>query len=59
MYHIDVKDGCDITLLSTMLCGEHRGEVWKVEFNITGTTLVSAGDDGMVMMWQKQYKTVS
>eukprot|EP00002_Diphylleia_rotans_P016624 TRINITY_DN3235_c0_g3_i1.p1 TRINITY_DN3235_c0_g3~~TRINITY_DN3235_c0_g3_i1.p1 ORF type:complete len:311 (-),score=58.44 TRINITY_DN3235_c0_g3_i1:306-1238(-) len=31
---------------------DHRAEVWKVEWNITGTVLASSGDDGNVRLWK-------
>lgn len=31
----------------------HKSEVWRVEWNITGTVLASAGDDGTVRLWKR------
>lgn len=31
---------------------EHHAEVWRVEWNITGTTLASSGDDGRLLLWR-------
>jgi len=31
---------------------EHKAEVWRVEWNTTGTILASSGDDGMVRFWK-------
>lgn len=31
---------------------DHKSEVWRVEWNITGTILASSGDDGSVMLWK-------
>jgi len=31
---------------------DHKAEVWRVEWNITGTILASSGDDGTVMLWK-------
>ena len=31
---------------------EHNSEVWRVQWNITGTILASSGDDGYVRMYQ-------
>src|SRR5690606_28845626 len=31
---------------------DHNAEVWKVEWNITGTVLATSGDDGTVRMWK-------
>ncbi|WPK26043.1 hypothetical protein PUMCH_003388 [Australozyma saopauloensis] len=34
---------------------DHRQEVWRVEWNSTGTILSSAGDDGKVRLWKCTY----
>ncbi|KAJ5067527.1 nucleoporin seh1 [Anaeramoeba ignava] len=34
------------------VCEGHTGEVWKVEWNITGTILASSADDGTVRLWR-------
>ncbi|SCU77889.1 LADA_0A02718g1_1 [Lachancea dasiensis] len=34
---------------------DHRGEVWSVSWNLTGTILSSAGDDGKVRLWKASY----
>lgn len=34
---------------------DHKGEVWKVAWNLTGTILSSAGDDGKLRMWKSNY----
>ncbi|KAI9202576.1 WD40-repeat-containing domain protein [Polychytrium aggregatum] len=35
---------------------DHGGEqVWKVEWNVTGTVLSSSGDDGKVRLWTSTY----
>jgi len=31
---------------------DHEAEVWKVEWNVTGTVLSSSGDDGKVRLWK-------
>ncbi|TPX37745.1 hypothetical protein SmJEL517_g00605 [Synchytrium microbalum] len=35
--------------------GDHNAEVWRVEWNVTGTILSSSGDDGMVRLWKATY----
>jgi nucleoporin SEH1 len=35
--------------------GDHRGEVWSVSWNLTGTILSSAGDDGKLRFWKQAY----
>ncbi|KAI9911453.1 hypothetical protein PsorP6_009507 [Peronosclerospora sorghi] len=34
----------------------HDSEVWRVEWNVTGTMLASSGDDGTVRMWKSDYE---
>jgi nucleoporin SEH1 len=36
---------------------DHKGEVWRVSWNLTGTILASAGDDGKVRFWKSSYTT--
>lgn len=31
---------------------DHNAEVWRVEWNVTGTILSSSGDDGKVRLWK-------
>lgn len=56
---MDVDEGAsgaqplNIELISTL--GDHRSEVWRVSWNITGTILASAGNDGNVRFWKASY----
>ncbi|TPX47525.1 hypothetical protein SeLEV6574_g02597 [Synchytrium endobioticum] len=34
---------------------DHNAEVWRVEWNVTGTMLSSSGDDGVVRLWKATY----
>ncbi|CAM9021395.1 unnamed protein product [Wickerhamomyces anomalus] len=34
---------------------DHKGEVWSVSWNLTGTILSSSGDDGKVRLWKASY----
>ncbi|KAJ3008254.1 epoxide hydrolase, soluble (sEH) [Thoreauomyces humboldtii] len=34
---------------------DHGTEVWRVEWNVTGTILSSSGDDGKVRLWKASY----
>jgi nucleoporin SEH1 len=34
----------------------HDSELWRVEWNITGTMLASSGDDGIVRMWKSDHQ---
>ncbi|EGG18301.1 Sec13-like protein [Cavenderia fasciculata] len=39
--------------IKEVLCNPlHKAEVWRVEWNITGTILASSGDDGNVFLWK-------
>jgi len=35
---------------------EHGSSVWRVCWNVTGTLLATAGDDGQVKLWKASYK---
>lgn len=47
------SDSLHIELISSL--GDHRSEVWRVSWNITGTILASAGNDGNVRFWKASY----
>jgi len=34
---------------------DHNAEVWRVEWNLTGTVLASSGDDGRVRLWKASH----
>lgn len=34
---------------------DHNAEVWRVEWNVTGTILSSSGDDGNVRLWKATF----
>ncbi|CAB4409806.1 unnamed protein product [Rhizophagus irregularis] len=44
------KDGFKVDAVAEFL--DHDREVWKVKWNVTGTILSSAGDDGKVRLWK-------
>ncbi|XP_070575761.1 nucleoporin SEH1-like [Ptychodera flava] len=37
------------------VCNEHNSQVWRVNWNVTGTVLASSGDDGCVRLWKANY----
>ena len=41
--HLEVREAA---------CLQCAAEVWRVEWNITGTVLASSGDDGYVRLWR-------
>ncbi|AET38004.1 Seh1p Ecym_2258 [Eremothecium cymbalariae DBVPG len=59
---IDKNDSSIVTntkpLLKVELVSEHsdhKGEVWSVSWNLTGTILSSSGDDGKVRLWKSSF----
>jgi len=34
---------------------DHNAEVWRVEWNITGTILASSGDDNTIRLWKQNF----
>lgn len=44
----------EIGLLSDL--DDHKCEVWKVSWNVTGTILASAGNDGNIRFWKSSFK---
>lgn len=50
-------DGRVSTEKITVLSG-HDGEVWQLEWDMSGMTLASTGDDGMVRLWQSNLNGV-
>lgn len=46
----------DFKIETVAKLNDHRpGEVWRVNWNLTGTILSSAGDDGKVRLWKCNY----
>lgn len=43
----------NVELISSL--GDHRSEVWRVSWNVTGTILASAGNDGNIRFWKASY----
>jgi len=35
---------------------QHKSEVWRVSWNVTGTMLASSGDDGVARLWKADFK---
>ncbi|XP_065833276.1 nucleoporin SEH1-like [Oscarella lobularis] len=38
-----------------LLDDDHASQVWRVQWNVTGTTLASSGNDGCVRLWKANY----
>lgn len=49
----DDNEPLNVELLSKF--DDHHGEVWRVSWNLTGTILSSAGDDGKIRFWKAAY----
>lgn len=49
----ELQSNLQVELLSEH--DDHNGEVWSVSWNLTGTILSSAGDDGKVRLWKATY----
>jgi len=37
---------------------QHKAEVWRVSWNLTGTMLASTGDDGTARLWKSDFRGV-
>jgi len=48
---MDIVSG-RITINEEAAFDDHHSEVWKVEWNVTGTILASSGDDCKVRLWK-------
>lgn len=49
----DLEPTLEIELLSEH--DDHKAEIWSVSWNLTGTILSSAGEDGKVRLWKSTY----
>ena len=50
IFHLTKANGFSVDLVADF--DEHASEVWKVEWNVTGTILSSSGDDGVLRLWK-------
>jgi nucleoporin SEH1 len=50
LYQVTEGTPLKVELLATL--SDHHAEVWRVEWNVTGTVLISSGDDGRVRLWK-------
>lgn len=49
------QDNGDLRIETVAKLNEHKGEVWGVTWNMTGTILSSSSDDGKLRMWKSNY----
>jgi len=52
VFKLTSGSGGKLEARSVMCQMDHHAEVWRVEWNITGTILASSGDDGNVHLWK-------
>ena len=45
----------DLRIETLAKLNDHKLEVWRVSWNMTGTILSSAGDDGKLRLWKCNY----
>ena len=46
----EVSDQYKVDLIADFV--DHDAEVWRVQWNVTGTILSSSGDDGKIRLWK-------
>ncbi|CUM66750.1 uncharacterized protein PRCAT00004431001 [Priceomyces carsonii] len=51
---IELANG-DLKLETVAKLNDHKLEVWRVNWNVTGTILSSAGDDGKIRLWKSNF----
>ncbi|KAK6454486.1 WD40-repeat-containing domain protein [Scheffersomyces xylosifermentans] len=47
--------GGELKIETLAKLNDHKSEVWRVNWNLTGTILSSAGDDGKIRLWKCNY----
>lgn len=54
IWHVGLSPGPDgkLSTKKVALLSGHDGEVWQLDWDTSGMTLASTGDDGMVRLWQ-------
>ncbi|KAF3334998.1 protein SEH1 [Carex littledalei] len=54
IWHVGLNPGPDgrLSTKKVALLSGHDGEVWQLDWDMSGMTLASTGDDGMVRLWQ-------
>ncbi|CAN6444355.1 unnamed protein product [Victoria cruziana] len=60
IWHLGLKPDSDgrISSEKVALLSGHDGEVWQLEWDMSGMTLATAGSDGMVRLWQSNLNGV-
>jgi len=52
IWKLQINEGDKFEVTQVACFNDHRSEVWRVEWNITGTVLASSGDDSTVRLWK-------
>ncbi|XBW34876.1 hypothetical protein QEN19_000441 [Hanseniaspora menglaensis] len=52
-YNLNSSSNFKVELVSKN--DDHKAEVWSVAWNLTGTVLSTAGDDGKIRLWKQSY----
>ncbi|KAF3793447.1 SEH1 protein [Nymphaea thermarum] len=60
IWHLGLKPDTDgrISSEKVALLSGHDGEVWQLEWDMSGMTLATSGSDGMVRLWQSNLNGV-
>ncbi|KAL5984694.1 epoxide hydrolase, soluble (sEH) [Asimina triloba] len=60
IWHLDLNPDTDgrFSVEKVALLSGHDGEVWQLEWDMSGMTLASVGSDGMVRLWQSNLNGV-
>lgn len=60
IWHVGLHPDADgrLSVEKIALLSGHQGEVWQMEWDMSGMTLASTGSDGMVRLWQSNLNGV-
>ncbi|GAY39260.1 hypothetical protein WN944_012886 [Citrus x changshan-huyou] len=60
IWHVGANPELDgrLSVEKVALLSGHGGEVWQMEWDMSGTTLATTGSDGMVRLWQSNLNGV-
>ncbi|XP_057520527.1 protein SEH1 [Amaranthus tricolor] len=60
MWHVGLHPDADghLSVENIALLSGHQGEVWQMEWDMSGMTLASTGSDGVVRLWQSNLNGV-
>lgn len=55
IFKLEDTESGDLKIEQLAKLNDHKSEVWRVNWNLTGTILSSAGDDGKIRLWKCNY----